>query len=174
MTITGLHTNNIELTDKIAEAMTTALTNSTNSDIDFVKERAVFVQYGEVPEVEENEIQDEIVTAYVGVFDLDMFGKESETSGQVVKEGRLFLNVFATYARRAIEFSEILLKEFGYVTEEGALGMPAYAPWEIGNLSVLKFDPVGGFNFQAIIFGKIFVNRQLINFALYDKDISDS
>ena len=60
------------------------------------------------------------------------------------------------------------------MTENGALGMPAQAPWEIGNLKVIRFNPIGGFNSITVPFGRIFLNQQLIDFAAYDKGISDA
>jgi hypothetical protein len=128
---------------------------------------------GEVPEVEENAVTGELVSVFTGGFDIDPYGREGEAPGQVVKDGRLFINVFASYARRAVVFSEALLKACGYITEHGALGMPPIAPWTVGNLLVWKFNPTAGFNTRAQRFGNIFVCRQLINFTVADNEIAD-
>ncbi len=182
--IDGLHQNQSELSKTFAEAFTVVILNSSNTVIKddsgkypLVKDEQVKPFYGESAEVEKIKLdfreRKEEVAVYVGVSVANHRGEESLASGNVVIEGKLLLTIWATYSLRATKFCEELLKESGYITEEGALGKPGKAPWGMGNIEVLRFDPVGGFNNRTVDAGDMHMNQQLIDFAIYDKNIQD-
>lgn len=155
MSITGPHTVGFDLTARIAEALTIAAGQT------------VLPFYGEIVEIEELDIKTETDTViYVGVQNRDTKGILSGPSGQVITEGTLFIYVWALSGHRTIEKTTEIFRNFNYVTENGAIGKPPQAPWEIGNLTVWRFDPVDGFNMDAENWENMFLNRELIDFAI--------
>jgi len=176
--ITGFHENQAELSETFAESFTIVILASTNSIIqNKVKDNKANAFYGDAREVEKIKLdfrnEKEIVSVHAGVKQVDHIARESISSGNVVIQGKLLLSTISTYGKRGVVFNEQLLKECGYITEDGALGKPPTAPLEFGNIKVLRFDLIGGFNPQSMKFGDMYLNQQLIDFSVYDKNIQD-
>jgi hypothetical protein len=88
-----------------------------------------------------------------------------DTGGELIT-GDLQLWLFAKNGVRAIEAICKLFEDFGWITEFGKLGVPPKAPWQIGNLTVWRFNPIGGLNTISQKWGNYYLNRQVVDFAL--------
>ncbi len=127
--------------------------------------------YGDEIEPEEYVITDiDVIKIFVQVLNVDTFDDLMRDTGGIIQEGTVNLWLFASNGAQAVDATCKMFYDFGYVTEFNTIGIPPGAPWEIGNLTVWRWNPIGGLNLTAESYGDTYLMRQTIDFALkYDE-----